>query len=101
MEESASDSPAFQGGGPERSAPARVPLRTKLFYGFGSIAEGVKDIAFHTFLLFYFNQVLGLPGVLSGTAIFLALCVDAITDPLVGSLSDNLHHLRFLGSLRD
>jgi len=70
----------------------RVGLRTKFTYGFGSIAEGVKDTAFHTFLLFYFNQVLGLPGVLGGTAIFIALCVDAITDPLVGSLSDNLHH---------
>jgi len=72
--------------------PAPVPRRTKVVYGFGSIAEGVKDTAFHTFLLFYFNQVLGLPGYLGGTAIFLALCVDAITDPLVGSLSDNLHH---------
>jgi Na+/melibiose symporter-like transporter len=92
MEEPASDSLASQDGGPEPSALARVPVRTKLFYGCGSVAEGVKDTAFHTFLLFYFNQVLGLPGILSGTAIFLALCVDAITDPLVGSLSDNLHH---------
>ena len=42
--------------------PNPVPRRTKVVYGFGSIAEGVKDTAFHTFLLFYFNQVLGLPG---------------------------------------
>lgn len=71
---------------------ARVPRRTKLAYGVGSIAEGVKDSAFQTFLLFYYNQVLGLPGAWSGAAIFLALCVDAITDPLVGSLSDHFHH---------
>jgi Na+/melibiose symporter-like transporter len=71
--------------------PDRVSLSSKLFFGSGSIAEGTKNTAFNVFLLFYYNQVLGLPGTLSGGAIFLALCVDAVTDPLVGSLSDNLH----------
>jgi len=69
----------------------RVGLWTRLTYGSGSISEGVKNAAFNTFLLFYYNVVLGLSGTLSGTAILLALVVDAITDPLVGSLSDNLH----------
>jgi Na+/melibiose symporter-like transporter len=76
-------------GAPGAPARKQTPRRTKLAYGFGSVAEGVKDTAFNTFLLFYYNQVLGLPGSLGGAAIFLALCVDAITDPLVGSLSDN------------
>jgi Na+/melibiose symporter-like transporter len=67
----------------------QVSLTTRFFYGFGSIAEGVKDTAFNTFLLFYYNEVLGLSGTLSGTAIFFALCVDAVTDPLIGSISDN------------
>jgi Na+/melibiose symporter-like transporter len=40
----------------------RVPLTTKLLYGSGSVAEGVKNTAFNVFLLFYYNQVLGLPG---------------------------------------
>jgi Na+/melibiose symporter-like transporter len=66
-----------------------VPLRIKLAYGAGSIADGAKNGAFNTFLLFYYTAVLGLPGTLSGLAIFIALCVDAITDPLVGSVSDN------------
>lgn len=69
----------------------RVGLLSRLAYGCGSISEGVKNTAFNTFLLFYYNAVLGLSGTLSGAAILLALCVDAITDPLVGSLSDNLH----------
>lgn len=68
-----------------------VPRTTRTVYGFGSVAEGTKNTAFNVFLLFYYNQVLGLPGTLGGLAIFLALCVDAITDPLVGSISDNLH----------
>ena len=70
---------------------ARLPLSTKLTYGVGSIAEGVKDAAFKTFLLFYYNQVLGLPGWMGGAAGAIALIVDAITDPIVGSLSDSTH----------
>ena len=66
----------------------RVPLSTQLFFGAGAIAEGVKNTAFNVFLLFYYNQVLGVSGTWTGTAIFLALCVDAVMDPLVGSLSD-------------
>ena len=65
-----------------------VGRSTRIFYGLGSIAEGTKDAAFNTFLLFYYNNVLGLPGTLAGLAIFLALCVDALVDPLIGSISD-------------
>ena len=60
----------------------------KLGYGVGQIGTGVKNAAFSIFLFFYYNQVLGLPGSLAGTASLLALIVDAITDPMVGQLSD-------------
>ena len=66
-----------------------VPTPTRIFYGIGSISEGVKETAFNVFLLFYYNNVLGLPGSMVGLAIFLALCIDAITDPLMGVISDN------------
>jgi len=67
-----------------------LPRPIKLAYGAGSIADGAKNAAFNAFLLYYYTAVLGLPGTLSGLAIFVALCVDAVTDPLVGSISDNL-----------
>lgn len=70
---------------------ARLPLSTKLTYGVGSIAEGVKDAAFKTFLLFYYNQVLGLPGWMGGAAGAISLIIDAVVDPVVGSLSDGTH----------
>jgi glycoside/pentoside/hexuronide:cation symporter, GPH family len=66
-----------------------VAVSTRIYYGIGSISEGVKDTAFNVFLLFYYNNVLGLSGTLVGAAIFIALCVDAITDPLMGVISDN------------
>lgn len=68
-----------------------VSLRTKLFYGFGSVAFGIKDNGFQTILLLFYNQVIGLPGPAVGLAIALALLVDAFLDPIVGQISDNLH----------
>lgn len=65
---------------------------TKLAYGLGQLAEGVKSTAFSVFLLFYYNQVLGLSGVAAGFALGIATVVDAISDPLMGSISDNLRH---------
>ena len=66
-----------------------VPFSSKLAFGVGQFAEGLKNTAFAAFVLFYYNQVLGLPGTLAGAALFIALVVDAVTDPLAGSLSDN------------
>src|SRR5665213_2758336 len=66
-------------------------LRTKLFYGFGSVAFGIKDNGFQTILLLFYNQVIGLPGPLVGLAIAIALMVDAFLDPIVGQISDNFH----------
>ena len=61
---------------------------TQFYYGFGSISVGIKNNLLGTFLLIYYNQVLGLPASLAALALFIALVFAAITDPLVGILSD-------------
>ncbi|HEX2590488.1 MAG TPA: MFS transporter [Rhizomicrobium sp.] len=65
-------------------------LRTKLFYGLGSVAFGVKDQGFSYFLLFFYNQVIGAPSAWVSSAIAVALVFDAFADPIVGQISDNL-----------
>lgn len=70
-------------------APPALPLPTRLAYGVGALAEGTKNGAFEFFLFFYYTQVLGLSGTLAGAAMMIALLVDAVADPLVGSLSDS------------
>ena len=64
---------------------------TKLFYGVGSIAFGVKDNGFQALLLIFYNQALGLDARLAGLAIAIALVVDAFVDPMIGYASDHLH----------
>ncbi len=70
-------------------APRRVSSRARWAFGYGSIAYGVKDSGFATFLLLYYNQVIGLPAASVGLAIAAVLIVEAFADPLVGFLSDH------------
>ncbi len=65
-----------------------LPAATRLWYGLGQGAEGIKNQAFTLVLLFYYTQVLGLSGSLTGLAVALALVFDAVSDPLAGVLSD-------------
>jgi len=62
---------------------------TKLVYGFGAVANGAKSNGFNYLLLFFYSQVVGLPASWVSVGIFVALLCDAVTDPLVGYLSDN------------
>ncbi|WP_375427803.1 MFS transporter [uncultured Sphingomonas sp.] len=70
--------------------PPRRDLRqgTVVAYGFGAVAYGVKDAGFGTFLLLFYNQVVGLPAATVGIVIAAALIIDAFVDPAVGFLSD-------------
>jgi GPH family glycoside/pentoside/hexuronide:cation symporter len=72
-------------------ADERVPLSTKLAYGLGAIAYGIKDNGYSVFLLLFYNQVVGLPADTVGLIIGLALVFDALIDPLIGHLSDRTH----------
>lgn len=75
-------------------ATVNIGWTTRLAYGLGSIAYGVKNNGFTTFLMIYFNQALGLPAILVGLALLIALVFDAVSDPLVGYISDR-HHSRW------
>jgi Na+/melibiose symporter-like transporter len=66
-----------------------LPLRTRLSYGFGSVAYGTAFTGLSGAVLqIYLNQVLGLPAILVGTTIMVSLMADAVFDPLIGQWSD-------------
>ncbi len=68
--------------------PQRLPVWLKATHGLGSIAYGVKDNGFSTFLLLFYNQVVGLDAGVVGFAIMIALFADALVDPIIGELTD-------------
>jgi GPH family glycoside/pentoside/hexuronide:cation symporter len=66
----------------------KLGFGTMAAYGFGQIAEAIKNSGFSIFLLFYYNQVLQVSATGTSIALAIALVFDAVTDPLAGSLSD-------------
>ncbi|QLC24346.1 MFS transporter [Parasphingopyxis algicola] len=70
-------------------APQKLSTATKLAYGFGSVAYGVKDGGLKYFLLLFYAQVIGVDARLVSLAILIALISDAFSDPIVGYWSDN------------
>jgi GPH family glycoside/pentoside/hexuronide:cation symporter len=70
-----------------RRAPLSLGL--KALYGAGTIVDSSVQVALGTFLFFYLTVVCGLSNGLAGASLFVALTVDALADPLVGSISDS------------
>lgn len=70
----------------ERSG--RLPFSTKLFQGVGAVPDTVKNWVFNTFTLLFYNQIMGMDAFLVSVALAIAIVFDAVTDPLVATLSD-------------
>ena len=66
-----------------------VSIGRKVAYGFGSVAFGVKSNGFDYFFLIFYSQVMGVSAYLVSLALMIALMMDALSDPLIGYLSDN------------
>lgn len=66
----------------------RVSTPITVAYATGAVAYGIKDSGFGTFLLLFYNQVVGVAPGTVGLIIMAALVLDAFIDPAVGALSD-------------
>ena len=62
----------------------------KLSFGLGGGVNAIKTDFFVWYLGAYYLTVLGLNPILTGTALLIALFVDAISDPLIGTVSDRI-----------
>lgn len=71
--------------------PLTGPLgfRLKANYGLAQMSERLGTSVLGTYLLFYYSQVLGMPPALAALGAGLAVVVDAVTDPVIGSISDH------------
>tara|TARA_R110000868_G_scaffold92606_1_gene256965 strand:- start:2293 stop:3750 length:1458 start_codon:yes stop_codon:yes gene_type:complete len=69
----------------------RLSFSTKLFQGIGAIPDTIKNWVLNTFILLFYSQILGVDALLVSSVLAIALIFDAITDPIVATISDNLH----------
>jgi GPH family glycoside/pentoside/hexuronide:cation symporter len=73
----------------DRQRP-RVGRPTQALYGLGAVSSGIKMKALSAFLLIFYNQAIGLSPTTVSLAITLVMIGDAISDPIVGYVSDHL-----------
>ena len=73
----------------QKEREGKVPVLTKLIQGTSALPGQHKEWAFNTLLLLYYSQVLELSAIVVGLVLGVAIVVDAVSDPIVGSLSDN------------
>lgn len=66
-----------------------VTTAQKLSFGFGDLGYSLIVNTFASYMLFFGNTVMGVSGTLMGIAIAVGTVWDAITDPVMGFISDN------------
>ncbi len=72
----------------ERPYKERLPRRIKIGYGTAEFGTVAVEFFLRLYLLIFYTDVVGLRADLAGYAVALAIIWDAITDPLMGSISD-------------
>lgn len=66
--------------------------RFELLWATGSLATGAVYNAMALFSLFYMTQILGIKPGVAGTLLLVTKAYDALTDPIMGALSDRTSH---------
>jgi GPH family glycoside/pentoside/hexuronide:cation symporter len=74
---------------PHTSHRQTVPLKTRVGWGFGGLADNYIMNALNALFLILYVQYFKMPPVLAGLALAVPRFFDAITDPMIGNLSDN------------
>ncbi len=72
------------------SVTGKPSLATRIAFGIGGAADGIKNNGFEYVLLFFYSNILGVDAGLVAVVLLFALIIDAISDPIVGYWSDNL-----------
>ncbi|MFM1897759.1 MAG: hypothetical protein RLZZ385_2833 [Pseudomonadota bacterium] len=70
----------------------RPHLPTIVLYANGNFGKSCLANLVEIYALFYFTDMLGISPSLAGFALLLALALDAITDPLIGHVTDRFEH---------
>lgn len=66
----------------------RIPFKTKIGYSLGGTGDAIAYDFIGSFLLFFLTDLAGISPAIAGTIIGIAVLWDAITDPIIGMVSD-------------
>lgn len=74
----------------QRDLNEKLPFKVKLSYGFSGYCSFITWTVFSYYGLYFMTENVGLSAAFAGAMISLGTLWDAITDPLVGTISDNI-----------
>ena len=69
----------------------KLPGWVKAGFALGDHTVNIQLATVSLFFLFFLTEIAGLPPSWAGLVLLFGRAVDAVTDPLVGSISDNWH----------
>ncbi len=72
-----------------------VPIIDKIIYGSGNLTFGVVIQIISTYMVFYSTVILNLSGSIIGLAVAISVVWDAISDPIMGHISDYTYSKKF------
>ncbi|MBO4540094.1 MAG: MFS transporter, partial [Clostridia bacterium] len=72
-----------------KSSPDYVPMKEKLAYGCGALMDGGGVALMACVMLKYMTDTLGIVAASASTIMMVSKIWDAVTDPLMGSITDN------------
>ncbi|MFR9793555.1 MFS transporter [Streptomyces sp. MB22_4] len=76
------------GSGDTAGAGSGLPRTVRIGYGLGSLATGTFGTVPGLILLYYLTDVLAVPAVVAGAAVFVPKAWDVVINPLVGAAAD-------------
>ena len=68
----------------------KLSFKTKISYAIGQFVDSTGYNVYYFFFLYFLTDFAGVPAAVAGTVSLIAIMWDAVTDPIIGNISDNL-----------
>lgn len=78
-----------------KSKTTQLRLSSKIFYGVGNTSYSVISQTTNNFIMYFGSAALSLPASLVSLSIAISTVWDALSDPILGSISDKTHSKKF------
>lgn len=78
-----------------KSKSNMISFKDKIAYGLGDMGNGLSMQIVGSYLIFFMSVILHIPGTIIGFALGLSIIWDALTDPIMGYISDHTQSKRF------
>lgn len=66
----------------------RLPMKVKVGFGIANLGDTIITEFVGAFLIFFLTNIAGIRPALAGTIVFIGVIWDAISDPIIGTMSD-------------